>query len=285
MQYRGMMREGLLKSSTHVEVTMLIRIAIIFLPLLSMYLVGCRDIAKEQDRVEETTEPKIINSIGMTMIRVEPGSFLMGRESSIEIERPREAAVTQAFYTSSLETSREQFAAFCRASQINPSVEIHYQIKDGTSGDLPITSVTWSEAKAFCEWLSRTEGRQYDLPTQVEWEYACCGGNAHKSASSQPALQDHAWYVANSNDGLHPRGQLEPNELGLYDMLGNCWEWCKDRVPKDVVASTPYAGQPCAFIRGGAFFNHPKSCNCAAGYGFEPIDSRNRGIGFRVVCR
>ena len=86
--------------------------------------------------------------------------------------------------------------------------------------DHPVLNVTWNDAVAFCDWLSRKEGYTYRLPTEAEWEYACRAGSVTKYGygDSASVLGDYAWYGDNSRDRTHPVGQKQPNRWGLYDM-------------------------------------------------------------------
>lgn len=94
----------------------------------------------------------------------------------------------------------------------------------------PIQLITWHEAVAFAEKVSLATGHKYRLPTNAEWEYACNGGKRGKGKryAGSDFLGDVAWYRNNRDGHLHPVGLKQPNELGLYDMLGNAYEWCAD---------------------------------------------------------
>ena len=90
--------------------------------------------------------------------------------------------------------------------------------------------VSWNDAVAFAEWLSRKEGKTYRLPTEAEWEYACRAGTTtrYHFGDDVSKLGDHAWYDGNSGSKTHAVGQKRPNAWGLFDMQGNVREWCSD---------------------------------------------------------
>jgi len=158
--------------------------------------------------------------------------------------------------------------------------------------DLPVESVSWLEAVAFCNLLSQAnnlevcyafgdssqdvslipEAKGYRLPTDAEWEYACRAGTRDVRHGPLDAI---AWYVENSGERTHPVGQKEPNGWGLYDMLGNVWEWCWDLYDEEVYGSY-------RIFRGGGWCDKPRSClasNRRRSHPTYAIDD----IGFRVA--
>ena len=110
---------------------------------------------------------------------------------------------------------------------MNPGFDPYNQ----TDND-PVVEVTWNDAVRFCPWLSRKEGKTYELPTEAEWEYACRAGTktAYSFGDDLMRLDDYAWYDGNSGGHTHPVGQKKPNSWGLYDMAGNVWQWCARRI-------------------------------------------------------
>lgn len=91
-------------------------------------------------------------------------------------------------------------------------------------GDRPVIYVSWEDAQAYTKWLSRKTGKDYRLPNEEEWEYACYGGEPAKYCGGED-LKLIAWFDANSQQQTHPVGQKQPNGYGVYDMTGNVWEW------------------------------------------------------------
>ncbi|MFI1385140.1 formylglycine-generating enzyme family protein [Embleya sp. NPDC020886] len=172
----------------------------------------------------------------------------------------------------------------------------------GPHGDrLPVEGVSWWDAARFCNALSRRDGctpayrfeagddagadrgdgRQvewdasadgYRLPTEAEWEHACRAGTA---GAHYGPLDDIAWYRANSDERIHPVGGKQPNAWGLYDMLGNVWDWCWDVYDAEVYGSY-------RVLRGGGWFDEHWSCRASARRRSHPT-YRVDDVGFRLA--
>jgi formylglycine-generating enzyme required for sulfatase activity len=161
--------------------------------------------------------------------------------------------------------------------------------------DRPAAMVSWEEARAFCGWLSghpaeRAAGRVYSLPTEAQWEWAARAGTATARyfGETDRGQADHSWfnvtYTPNPRHeakgrGRQPVARLRPNAWGLYDMLGNVWEWCADRRGD---AATGEVRDP--VMRGGSWRSGAFHCTAVA---HDPGDVRLRAdnVGFRVACR
>jgi formylglycine-generating enzyme required for sulfatase activity len=160
---------------------------------------------------------------GIEMVRIEPGTFLMGSPDTdpeaYDWEKPqRQVTLTQPFLLAKTEVTQAQYLA---VMGVNPS---------SLTGDpnRPVESVTWNQAVAFCDRLSEMNGvahGTYGLPTEAQWEYAARAGT---TTARYGELDSIAWSGANSGGTSHPVGQKLPNAWGLYDMLGNVWEWTSD---------------------------------------------------------
>ncbi|WP_223212405.1 formylglycine-generating enzyme family protein, partial [Microcystis aeruginosa] len=155
----------------------------------------------------------------------------------------------------------------------------------------PVEKVSWDDAQAFCQKLSQITGKTYCLPTEAEWEYACCAGTTTRFYFGDNANQlgDYAWYGGNSQQTTHPVGQKRPNGWGLYDMSGNVWEWCEDNwhdnyigAPRDgsawLIRDNDYQ-----ILRGGSWYFNPDYCRSAFRY-FNNRRGSFNSFGFRVVC-
>jgi formylglycine-generating enzyme required for sulfatase activity len=171
-----------------------------------------------------------------------------------------------------------------------------------------VVLVTWNDAKAFCEWLSRKDNRTYRLPTEAEWEYACRGGTTTRywNGDDQEGLAK----IANVGDGTlkqrysdwdyetitardghvftAPVGSFPANAFGLHDMHGNVWEWCADWFDSDYYENSPAADPQgpgsgsSRVLRGGSWDFEPSYVRCARRSNSTP-DSRFFNDGFRVV--
>ncbi len=142
----------------------------------------------------------------------------------------------------------------------------------------PALSITHHAAMDYCRWLSQKTGKEYRLPTEAEWEWACRAGTKTPwSCGDNPdALKDYAWYAEDSEEQPHPVGKKKPNAWGLYDMEGNVGEWCIDLYKKDFYASLPANAPALAawnlpgaeryghVVRGGSWADKPAGLRCAA---------------------
>lgn len=117
--------------------------------------------------------------------------------------------------------------------------------------DLPVEQVSWNDCQRFIAKLNKLTGRYYRLPTEREWEYACKGGKHSKGYkySGGDDIDKVAWYDGNSDGKSHPVGLKQPNELGLYDMSGNVWEWCQDM------------HEGTGMCRGGSWIHNARNCD------------------------
>ena len=221
----------------------------------------------------------VTNSVGMRMVRVAPGTFLMGSPAAEplrqEEEIPHRVTLTRAFRVAATEVTERQWHAVMPQNR-SPQ----------PGDDRPVTSVSWREAQEFCLALSRKEGKTYRLPTEAEWEYACRAGGVPPPDSGTD-LAAVAWYSENSEGTAHPVGLKAPNAWGLHDMLGNVGEWTTDVYApyprgKEVKDPTGPAGGSTKVVRGGSWRSFPPALRCAARVG-TPESYQLSHVGLRVV--
>jgi len=225
--------------------------------------------------------PMIRTSFGMELIRIEPGTFMMGStknepDRGID-ELQRRVVLTRPFYLGATLVTQAQYQTVVGT---NPSDPLGQRL------DFPVQRISFHDAEAFCNLLSQREHRHFRLPTEAEWEYACRAETQTPYAGNLP---DMGWYDSNSDGHLHPVGQLRPNAWGLYDMHGLLNEWCSDFYaryrpddvtdPKGIIA---YEGHH-HVIRGGDFTRTMEYARSAARGAFDP-DLRVVTVGFRVAC-
>ncbi len=169
------------------------------------------------------------------------------------------------------------------------------QLRTHFDSNQPLVNVSWYEAEAFCQWLRLKTGKPYRLPTEAEWEFAAKRGltgtdlpNLPKSGLDPATLDEIAWYRANSSSSLHPAGLKNPNMFGLYDMIGNVWEWCNDwyspiyyRYSASLNPGGPSLGND-KIYRGGGWDATPSFCTPTY-RGQDKPDKRFNFTGFRLA--
>ena len=293
----------------------------------------------------------ITDSIGMKLVLIPPGEFIMGSEESAEAmvnyfnatygielkaegynrEHPKHRVrITRPFYLGTYPVTVGQFRRFVQDADYKTDAE-----KDGKGGEgydsatgkwekkkpeytwrslgfeqtdeHPVVNVSWNDAVAFCEWISRKEGKTYRLPTEAEWEYACragtttrywSGDNPEKLAGAGNVrdatlktkfpkwghtIRAHDGYVFTS-----PVGSYRANPFGLYDMHGNAWQWCADWYGEKYYAASPLEdpiGPDSGWsrvLRGGSWSYGPTLARSAYRSWYAP-DDRDTCCGFRVA--
>jgi len=158
------------------------------------------------------------NGVKLEMIAIPGGSFLMGSED-FESTRPVHPVKLSPFHIGKYQVTQRQWQAVMGG---NPS---HFK-----GDNLPVEQVSWTMANAFCEKLSKQTGRNYRLPTEAEWEYACRASSTGRYCfgDDEALLDDYAWHTKNAVNKTHSVGGKKPNAWSLHDLHGNVWEWCQD---------------------------------------------------------
>ena len=221
--------------------------------------------------------PPMVNTIGMQLKLLPAGNFVMGDGSA-----SHEVTLTRPFYMGVTEVTQEHYQ---RVMGANPS-----KFKGAKN---PVETVNWDDAVSFCKKLSempkeKAAGREYRLPTEAEWEYACRAGSttSYSFGDSAELIGEYAWFEENAGNETHPVGEKKPNGWGLYDMHGNVWEWCQDwYADYSPDASTDPHGPnrgTSRVDRGGSWGNDAADCRAAYRGSLGPTRRAARR-GFRLA--
>ncbi|MEM6839719.1 MAG: formylglycine-generating enzyme family protein [Cyanobacteria bacterium P01_C01_bin.120] len=259
-----------------------------------------RQPAQAEYRVED-----LGNGIQLELVKIPGGRFQMGsppdEADSFDRERPQHWVTVPELWLGKFPVTQAQYQAVMGH---NPSRFTN----DGANR--PVKRVTWDEAVAFCQALSRRAGQAYRLPSEAEWEYACRAGTTTPFCFGPTMTTDLANYRGTDfeyegktfpgNYGHGPKGiyreqttavgQFPPNAFGLYDLHGNVWEWCQDvwhdsydGASADGAAWLAGGDQDQRILRGGSWLNNPEYCRSANRFWFAPGNT-DGDVGFRVVC-
>jgi formylglycine-generating enzyme required for sulfatase activity len=216
-----------------------------------------------------------IPDLNLAMVPISPGTFTMGDGGDAH-----QVILTQNYWLGKTEVTQREWQSVMGN---NPS--------SFKGDDLPVESVSWDDAMAFCRKLTEREraaGRLpedyvYTLPTEAQWEYACRSGTKGDYAGNLNAM---AWYDQNSGNTTHPVGQKQANAWGLSDMHGNVWEWCADWYGNypggSVTDPTGPASGSFRVIRGGSWGYAAEGCRSAS-RGWDGPVYRNYNLGFRLA--
>lgn len=153
---------------------------------------------------------------------------------------------------------------------------------------LPVENVSWDDVQMFLKRLNMLTGKNYRLPTEAEWEYAARGGIHSRQSTYSGGLNlgDHAWFVENASNTTHAAGQKQPNELGLYDMSGNVWEWCSDSYGpySSMAQSNPQGAKtnPSKVLRGGCYASNAQQCRVSSRKSYYSA-GKDYMTGFRLA--
>ncbi len=216
------------------------------------------------------------------MVFVQGGSFMMGSDEKDEYaqddEKPQHKVTLSDFYIGKTEVTQKQW----RAVMGKDPEKLWFKGCD----DCPVEYVSWNDIQEFLQKLNAKTGKKYRLPTEAEWEYAARGGNKSKGYvyAGSNDLDKVAWYGYEKADKkTHPVGKKEANELGIFDMSGNVWEWCSDWYKGYPGSSgvTDFTGSY-RVNRGGSWGSYSGYCRVADRY-FNTPGYRHLHLGFRVI--
>lgn len=249
--------------------------------------------------------PAVENAHGMRFVELPAATFTMGTadidEARFEQPNPENADIDDETPAHKVTLSRSTWMAETEVTQgqwfdvmqNRPGPEEYWQREDWRR--LPVVGVTWFMAQRFAEELSASDPRfNYRLPTEAEWEYAARGGSDELRPVPLDDLETHAWYINGSGDVPHPVATRQPNAFGLYDMLGNAWEWVGDYYARDIYQqrargqssstdpTSPDTGQ--LRVRRGGSYHCPQHLVRPGYRTADTPDKRYSVLGFRVVA-
>ena len=222
-----------------------------------------------------------VNGIKYSMVWVDGGTFRMGATSeqgsdAYSDENPVHSVTLSGYYIGKTEVTQALWKAVMGS---NPS---------RFKGDnLPVEWVSWNDCQEFIRKLNSLTGQNFRLPTEAEWEFACRGGNNSRGYkySGSNYIDNVAWYWDNSGEKTHPVATKLPNELGIYDMCGNVWEWCSDwygdySSGAQTNPKGPYDGSIRVF-RGGSWYYIAWNCRSSR-HGNGSLGFRYNYLGLRL---
>ena len=268
--------------------------------------------------ISAETKTERLAADSVEMVFVEGGTFSMGCEGGAKCQAhhmPLHDVTLNSFYISKYEITKKQFAEFVAKTSYRTMAEKKgysiYRVGNNNekktgldwknqsdvyavgNADLayPVIHVSWNDAVEYCRWLSKETGKKYRLPTEAEWEYAARGGvknQGYKFAGSNNG-DSVAWHKDNSEDKIYPVGQKKPNELGIYDMSGNVWEFCSDWFAMTYEGSLIMSKNPLgpekgdAHVKRGGSSRSLRESTLNYSRSMSDVDYNNDEIGFRIV--
>ncbi len=256
----------------------------LFIAMLLLLAVPVLAWAQQQDSLTIT-----VKGVDFKMILVQGGTFTMGGTSeqgreAYDSEKPAHKVTLSTYYIGETEVTQALWTAVMGD---NPSY---------LKGDeRPVDHVSWDDCQKFVSRLSQLTGKKFRMPTEAEWEFAARGGSKSVSYKYSGAneIDAVAWQWDNAGSkggtmdyGSHVVKNKKPNELGIYDMSGNMWEWCSDWWGEysDAPQTNPQgaAEGSVRVCRGGGWGDHPEVCRTSTRKNSDP-DSRNSNLGLRLV--
>ena len=237
-----------------------------------------------------------VNGVSFTMVPVEGGTFTMGATSeqgsdANDVEKPAHSVTLSSYYIGETEVTQELWQAVMgfTVAQQRDKTNNNWTLK-GIGSNYPMYYISWTECQTFISRLNSLTGRSFRLPTEAEWEFAARGGDQSRGYrySGGNDLGSVCWYEVNSGNETHPVKTKSPNELGIYDMSGNVWEWCQDWFSPNCYGNSPSrnpAGPSSGsyrVLRGGSWYDSTGICRVSfRSYGAP--NYRGDGLGLRLA--
>jgi len=220
-----------------------------------------------------------LTDLNFDMVYVRGGTFTMGSNEGDADEKPTHQVTLSDFYIGKYEVTQKQWKALMGT---NPS--------EFKGDNLPVEKVSWNDVQEFIKKLNAKTGKKYSLPTEAQWEYAAGGGANNRTkwagTNSESSVGTYIWYDGNSGNKTYPIGTKNPNQLGIYDMSGNVWEWCLDwygNYSSDSQTNTKGAQSGTHRIgRGGGWGDYNPYCRVTNRSKGIPTNTIN-DLGFRIV--
>lgn len=242
---------------------------------------ACGD--KDDDEKEQKfeTQTVTVGGVSFKIVAVEGGTFQMGAPFSdtdaFEFEKPQHYVTLSNYYIGETEVTQALWQAVMGSNPSNWKGE-----------KLPVEMVSWNDCQGFINKLNEMTGKKFRLPTEAEWEYAASGGKysqGYKFAGGND-LDAVAWNTNNSDNKTHQVATKAANEIGLYDMSGNVWEWCQDWYGSygSEIVTNPQ-GNPSGYARvyrGGSWGYGERYCRSKMRNSYNP-STNNHGLGFRLA--
>ena len=230
----------------------------------------------------KSVQPFRVNGVSFNMIHVEGGTFTMGAtpeqgDDAYDWEKPAHQVTLSSYYIGETEVTQALWEAVMGS---NPS---YFK-----GSEHPVERVSWDDCQTFIRKLNTLTGKTFRLPTEAEWEYAARSGKKSQGYkySGSNTLDNVAWYDDNSGGETHPVKTKSPNELGLYDMSGNVWEWCQDWSGGYDSSSQKNPTGPSTgsarVSRGGSWYYFARYCRVSFRGNSAP-DNRSGSLGFRLA--
>lgn len=228
------------------------------------------------------------NGVSFTMVYVGPGTFQMGSTTGNEDEKPvHSVTISKGYYIGETEVTQALWKAVTGNSPMTSSSL--WSTAYGLGDNYPAYNISYEDVESFIKQLNSLTGAQFRMPTEAEWEFAARGGKKSKGYeySGSNTVGDVAWYCNNSGEKTHAVKTKAANELGIYDMSGNVWEWCSDWYgwysSSSVTDPTGPASDSYRVGRGGDWINYASHCRSAHRSHSRPTERyTNRGV--RLAC-